>query len=138
VEAIEPSIGDLPGFSKAHRLTAKQFLEQHPGKRFSVVHAGNFSPLSDTGHLEMGAVRRMLAELRDMTTDDGSLLLGVSSMDPQFVSGTSQYRLRPHLEKNFEKVEYFSPKKLGEEFSIGGQMGVFICSGLKRQAAASQ
>lgn len=138
VEAIEPGAGEVPGFPKAHRLTAKQFIEQHPGKRFSVVHAGNFSPLSNTGYLEMGAARQMLAELRDMTADDGSLLLGVSSMDPQFVSGTSEYRLRPHLEQNFEKVEYFSPKKLGEEFSIGGQMGVFKCSGPRRQAAAAQ
>lgn len=85
----------------------------------------------------MDTAREFIRDLARMTSDDGTTLIGISSMDPQFVSGTSEYRLRPHLSENFDKVEYLSARKLGEEFSIGGQMGVFKCSEPKRKNEAT-
>lgn len=139
VEAIEPGKfgeSEHPVFGETKPLTAEQYIKSYPDKRFSVVHAGNFSPRSDTGFVEVDTCKQVIGHLSQLTTDDGTTLLGVSSMDPQFVSGTSQYRLRPLLEQCFGKVEYLSPKKLGQEFSIGGQMGVFKCSLPKRDSVS--
>jgi hypothetical protein len=79
----------------------------------------------------------LIGDLAKMTADAGTALIGISSMDPQYVSGTSEYRLRPHLEEDFGAVEYLSAVKLGEEYSIGGQMGLFKCSKPKRKSEAA-
>lgn len=148
VEAIEPAAtrAGKAVFRDVQPLTAEQYIAKFSGKRFSVVHAGNFSPIDREGWIEMASGKRaprikkesckqMIGQLSNLTADEGIALIGINSMDPQFVSGTSEYRLRPLLEKHFGKVEYFSPKKVYEDdqhFSIGGQMGVFKCSLPKR------
>lgn len=141
VEAIDPREmrdGDELVFSTTQKLTAKQYTVNYPGNRFAVVHVANFSPRPPPGkrYFELGAAREFIGDLAMMTSDAGTALIGISSMDPQYVSGASVYRLRPHLEEYFGEVEYLSAIKLGKEYSIGGQMGIFKCSRPKRKNQA--
>lgn len=135
VEAIDPNeYSANPAFPETKKMTIEQYASAYPGKQFSVVHAGNFRPLTKDRWFDVATYQKMIDEMAKLTADGGIALIGISSMDPAFVSG-SRYNLRPLLAKAFGHVEYLSARRLGQKFSIGGQMGVFKCSDPRRDAA---
>lgn len=144
VEAIEPGTflpRERPAFDATKQLTAKEYTEKYPGQQFSVVSAMNICPaFVSAGRVadifDMGMVREFIGDLSKMTSDGGTTLIGISSMDPRYLSLRSEFQLWPYLKENYQEVECLWPEDLGEEFSIGGQMALLKCTGPKRDKAA--
>ena len=143
LEAIEPG-NFLPGERPAYatkQLTAKEYIEKHPSKKFSVVSAMNICPrFASAGRVadifDMGMVGEFIRDLSNMTSDGGTTLIGISSTDARYLSRRSEFQLWPYLKENYEEVECLWPEDLDEKFSIGGQMALLKCTGPKRDNAA--
>ncbi|MFN7835814.1 MAG: hypothetical protein ACK5NY_08545 [Burkholderiaceae bacterium] len=83
----------------------------------------------------MAAYRSQIGGIAELTADCGKAIIGISSTDPYFVSPTAELYLRPTLEACFERVEFKAPHELEEAFSIGGQLGIYVCANPKRRVS---
>lgn len=117
------------------QISAQEYLKSNDGRKFSVVNVSNIYPAYncyENAKVDKSDFVSMMEALSGLTAKDGKCLVGVSSINPEYVSGQSGINLRQFLEKYFNKVEYISAKNFTAEysdyFSVGGQMGVFSCA----------
>ena len=122
-------------------LKLQAYAIQNQGKKFTKVMFCNFYPISnDTapdGQLNKSAVKPLAQVASYMTDKNGMGLFGINSGNPQFIAPGCNLNIKKDLESAYEKVTYMSASKFPEEFkqffSVGGQMGVYICTGPKQK-----
>lgn len=123
VTAIEPSGSFFRSAQRAFpeviNADSRQFISQNPEKKFDVVHVGNFAPN------EIGA-DGLVRDVKDMTSRTGRAMIGISSANPECVTGRTFERI---LNNNFEQVRWLERATFGDSFyANSAQLGYFECS----------
>ncbi|KAH8727446.1 hypothetical protein GQ44DRAFT_770461 [Phaeosphaeriaceae sp. PMI808] len=133
VEAIEPGRWDPIVFPDTKKLTAQSFTRSFPDKKFSVALLAGFNPNGISCAItQLAATSDIVSQVCKLTTSRALFL--ISSVDPGLISHTSEVYLLPKLESKFSEVEYLSADTLGEDYSVGGHLGLFKCSGPKNKS----
>jgi hypothetical protein len=134
VRAIEPySIREAQrNFKETEPLTARQFMAQYPGLKFSLVLYSNFSPFLSSddpdSEADLAAARDMFYCMSMMTADNGEGWAGFNGIDALCLSSNSSQYLHPHMAKQYASLDFADPQRFGERFSVAGQMGYYIGS----------